>query len=314
MRSTVGVAAIARMITDVSCVTKDEMDVSSAPDRGEVSQVVAGALARLSPAERRVADVVLRDPQGVAFGTVAEVARRARTSGPSVVRLAGRLGYEGFVGLQAAVRRDLGRRLRPAVERVRAKDARGDLLTRTLETEIANVRLTLQAVDARVFDAAVARLASPKHRVTVLPSEQARGIGALFAGELGIVRDGVRLAGGSEFRLVTQLARLRRDDTVVLMDLRRHERWLVEAARRIAAAGAARIVIVDSDVSPLADGALAVLRVEAESAGPFDSHVGMLALVNALLAGVAARRRPALTRRLDTLERTWVSTGALVSD
>jgi DNA-binding MurR/RpiR family transcriptional regulator len=113
---------------------------------------------------------------------------------------------------------------------------------------------------------------------------------------------------------VTQLARLRRDDTVVLMDLRRHERWLVEAARRIATVGAARIAVVDSEVSTLAHGALAVLRVEAESAGPFDSHVGMLALANALLAGVAARHRAALTRRLDALERTWVSSGALVED
>jgi DNA-binding MurR/RpiR family transcriptional regulator len=100
----------------------------------------------------------------------------------------------------------------------------------------------------------------------------------------------------------------------VLMDLRRHERWLVATARRVAERGAARIALVDSELSPLAEGALAVLPVAAASAGPFDSHVGMLAVANALVAGVAAKLRASVTRRLDALEAEWVSSGALVED
>lgn len=289
------------------------MPVSESPDP-RPADAVAAALERLSPAERRVADVVMRDPEGVAFGTVAEVAARAGTSGPSVVRLADRLGYRGFVGLQAAVRRDLRGRLRPAVERVRGRTDGTDVLGRALETELDNVRQTLEGIAPAAFAAAVERLATPRHRVTVIASEQARGVGEAFAGELGIVRDGVRIVGGSEFRVVTQLARLGADDTVVLLDLRRHERWLVEASRRAAAAGAARIVLVDSAVSPLAEGALAVLTVAAAGAGPFDSLVGMLAASNALLAGVAERLRRNLTPRLDVLEAAWVQSGALVDD
>jgi DNA-binding MurR/RpiR family transcriptional regulator len=287
------------------------MDV---PER-QVPRTIAAALLRLPPAERRVAEVVMADPEAVAFGTVAAVAARARTSGPSVVRLADRLGYAGFVGLQQAVRRDLQRRLRPAVERIRsAAGARADLLAHTLEVEVANLRTSLEGQDREAFERAVTRLAAPEHRVTLLPSEQARGVGLLFAGELGLVRDGVRLVEGSEFRVVTQLAQLRSSDTVVLMDLRRHERWLVEAARRVAASGAARIVLVDSELSPLAEGALAVLPVAAAGAGPFDSQLGMLAVANALLAGVAARLRRSLTRRIDALEEVWVSSGALLED
>jgi len=287
------------------------MDVSER----RVPRTIAAALGQLPPAERRVADVVVADPEAVAFGTVAAVAARARTSGPSVVRLADRLGYAGFVGLQQAVRRDLQRRLRPAVERIRsAAGARADVLAHTLEVELANLRTSLEGQDRDAFERAVTRLAAPEHRVTLLPSEQARGVGLLFAGELGLVRDGVRLVEGSEFRVVTQLAQLRSSDTVVLMDLRRHERWLVEAARRVAASGAARIVLVDSELSPLAEGALAVLPVAAAGAGPFDSQLGMLSVANALLAGVAARLRRSLTRRIDELEKVWVSSGALLED
>lgn len=65
----------------------------------------------LPPAERRVAELVLADPSLAAFATVAELGRRAHTSGATVVRLAGRLGYEGWVGLQSQVRADLDQHL-----------------------------------------------------------------------------------------------------------------------------------------------------------------------------------------------------------
>ena len=101
-------------------------------------------------------------------------------------------------------------------------------------------------------------------------------------------------------------------DTVVILDLQRHERWVVEASERIAAAGAARIAIVDSELSPLAEGALAVLPVAPAGVGPFDSQIGVLAVANALLAGVALRLRRNVTRRIDALEAAWTKSGALL--
>ena len=276
-----------------------------------VSDKTQAVLERLSPGERKVADVVHGDPEAVAFGTVASVASLAGTSGPTVVRFADRLGYAGFVGLQAAVREGLSERLRPAVERIRGAPST-PALTRTLEVELENVRRSLESVDPRSFRRATKLLADARRTVFVLPSEQCRAPGSNFAVELSLLRDRVRLAGGSEFRVVSQLARLRRSDVVVLVDLRRHERWIVDAAARVADAGAQRIAVTDSPLSPLARGAQHAFAVAAEAAGPFDSNVGVLALLNALVAGVAGELRLEAGRRLDALESAWVSTGALV--
>ena len=79
----------------------------------DVATRIEGHRADLSPAERRVAEVVLSDPEAVAFGTVARIAARAGTSGASVVRFATRLGFNGFSGLQAAVQAAIGQQLRP---------------------------------------------------------------------------------------------------------------------------------------------------------------------------------------------------------
>lgn len=277
----------------------------------DVTERMRAAAASLSPGERKVADVVAADPEAVAFGTVASLAERAGTSGPTVLRLATRLGYAGFVELQSAVRDGLSQRLRPAVERLRGATP-APVLARALDTELANVRRTLEAVDARAFAAACALLADLRRSVFVLPSEQFRHLGASFATDLGLLRDGVRVIGGSEFRVVSQLARVKRGDAVVLLDVQRHERWIVGAARRVAQLGARRIVLTDAALSPLADGAQHLFLVAADAAGPFDSGVGVLALLNALVAGVAEALRPQASRRIERLEQAWVESGALL--
>jgi DNA-binding MurR/RpiR family transcriptional regulator len=265
----------------------------------------------LSPAERQVAEVVLRDPQGVAFGTVAQLAERAETSGASVVRLATRLGYRGFSELQGAVQAAIGQQLGPAVERIRAERG-SDVLSRTLRAELGNVQRTLEGADPEAFAAAVSLLADERRPVRVLAGDAEAGIGAMCASLLSMLRDDVAQVGGSDAAVVRQLGPLADGSVVVAIDLRRYERWVVEHARRAAGGGARVVALTDSVLSPLAALATVSLTVAAEGAGPFDSHVGTLALVNALATGVAGRLRHTATRRLERLEALWHDAGALV--
>ena len=74
-----------------------------------------------------------------------------------------------------------------------------------------------------------------------------------------------------------------------VMDTRRYERWVIEAAAQARAAGASVVAITDTPLSPLVAGSDAHLLVRVVGAGPFDSLTGALSVVNALAAGVAAR-------------------------
>jgi DNA-binding MurR/RpiR family transcriptional regulator len=265
----------------------------------------------LPRAERRVAEVVLADPEAVAFGTVADVARRAGTSGATVVRLAGRLGYDGFVELQASVQDELARRLRPATERIR-QPAPADFIRRTLARELENVHASLERVDPAMFERAVAALADRRARVVALAGETSRGVAATLVHQLGMLRPSVELASGSEVAVAGVLGLLGPGDVVVALDLRRYDRWVIEAIQHAQKVGAGVVAITDGRLSPLAAGAAAVLTVAAEGAGPFDSHTGMLALANALVSAVAGRLRSSATARLDRFEAAWRASGALV--
>ena len=276
---------------------------------------VAGRIAQwgpqLTPAERRVADVVLQRPQLVAFGTVAELAAEAGSGAATVVRLAGKLGFDGFTALQDAVQAELAHRLRPAAERIRQPVA-ADVVGRTMATELDNVQSTLESADRAAFAHAVAAMAARTAKIAVISGEASSGIARQAVGELSLLRDGVELVVGSEVAVVRSIALLGEGDVCLVIDLRRYDRWVLDAARWAGERGATLIALTDSSLSPLALLADASFTVVAASAGPFDSHVATLALLNAMVAAVADRLRSSATDRLDRIEDAWRTAGALI--
>jgi DNA-binding MurR/RpiR family transcriptional regulator len=275
-----------------------------------VSDLIQEHRALLTTTERKLAEVVLDDAQTVAFGTVAALARAAGTSGASVVRFANRLGFDGFVDLQAAVQQELAGRLRPAVERIR-EPATDDLLDRALSVEVANVNGSLAAIDRRVLQSAVSRLAARRARISVLPGSSSFGVGYHFAEQLGLLREGVDLAWGAPASVTATLAALRTTDLVVAIDLPRYDVAVLDGVNLLAARRVPIVAITDSQLSPLGRRAQTTFAIASEGTGPFDSQVGAVAVANVLIAAVAHRLRASATRRLDRVERAWREAGVL---
>lgn len=278
----------------------------------EVAQRIAERASTLTKAERRVAEVVLARPHVVAFGTVAGVAGEAGAGAATVVRLAAKLGYEGFSDLQAAVQGELARTLRPAAERIR-EPAADDLASRHLASEADNVQVALGGADPASVERVAGLLADVDRRVLVLSGDASRGVALQLGLQLDALRDGVELLEGNEVHVHRRVSAVRAGDVIVAVDLPRYDRWVVEALRAARRQGAVVVAITDSGLSPLADGAEAVFVVAAASVGPFDSHVGTLALANLLVAQVAVRLRGSAAERLDRAEAAWRAARALES-
>ena len=276
----------------------------------EVSQRIAGARDVLTKAERRVAEVVLQRPQAVAFGTVAELASQSGSGAATVVRLAVKLGYDGFTGLQDAVQAELEGRLRPAVERIR-QPVRHDVIEAALTRELGNVHETLESLDRAIFDVCAARCSptggarcSWSHRRRDQGSGRPSGHHARRPPLPGRGVDGQPGCGRGAAR-----RRCGPATSAVAIDLRRYEAWAVRRRPVGRRRGAEIVAVTDSRLSPLAALGERCFVVAAEGAGPFDSHVGTLALLN------APRRRGRRTApgqaaaRLDAIEAAWRDAG-----
>jgi DNA-binding MurR/RpiR family transcriptional regulator len=278
----------------------------------EVVERIRAAGSTLTSAERRVAEVVLSRPQLVGFGTVADLAEAAGAGAATVVRLAAKLGFDGFSALQASVQQDLAQQLRPAAERIR--ELGGDApIERHRVTELANVQATLDAVDPATLDAVVDLLVDRSRHVLILTGDAERGIAAQFAHEFGALRPNVQLLGGSDVTVRRDVALSAPGSTVIAVDFRRYERWLLDALEQCRQAGHTIVALSDGLLSPLAMAAKHSFAVSAASVSPFDSHVGTLALFDLLVATAAERLRDSAAERLEQVERAWADGGSLTT-
>jgi DNA-binding MurR/RpiR family transcriptional regulator len=276
----------------------------------EVADRIASAGPQLTGAERRVAQAVLEHPHLVAFGTVADLAAEAGAGAATVVRLAAKLGFDGFSALQSSVQDDLSRQLRPAAERIRELADRPQVERhRALAT--ANVGETIDNVSREGFEAVVRRISDLRRPVLVLAGEAEYGVAMQFVHDLGALRDGVSAVSGNDVAVRRQLALSPPSSTLVVIDLRRYERWLLDAVTLAGELGHAIVACTDGPLSPLAMTAEYSFTLAARSASPFDSQVGTLTLLELIVAAVAERLRDTATSRLERVENAWAAAHSL---
>lgn len=276
--------------------------------RTEPSLSARLAATRLSPALRRVAELLLVDPEAVAYGTAASVAAAADTSPPTAVRLATALGYDGFAALRDAARAELGMRLATDAVRARA-DRPDDPMAARRAAEHAVVDGTFDGLPPGAIDAAVDLLAADGARTWVLPSAQTAGVALRLADQLAIIGRPATLLDGSEMRVMSQLTEARPGDVILSMDVPRHEHALVRAQRAAVDRGARPVVLTGPPGTGLVTTDGVVLPFTTASVGPFDSLVGLMVLVGALVDALVARHPDQVATRLAALERTWTTTG-----
>lgn len=275
-----------------------------------VTERIGAAGPQLTTAERRVAQVILERPQLLAFGTVADLAAHAHAGAATVVRLAAKLGFDGFSALQASVQHDLSHHLRPAVERIRELDASLPF-DQHHAAAVSNVHATLGAVDRAELDRVVELLGDLGRPLLVVAGEAERGVAGQFVYDMGALRPDVSQVGGSEVAVRRQLALSPPGATLVAVDLRRYERWLLQAVELGRARGHTVVALSDGPLSPLAMVAHHAFTLTAYAVSPFESQVGTLALLELFVASVAERLRESATPRLERVDAAWNEAGAL---
>lgn len=265
----------------------------------------------LSPAEHRVAHEVLTRPQLLAFGTVASLAKATETSGATVMRLASKLGFEGFVDLQAEVQAEMAARLGPAADRIRDEDPDDDILNEVLRAETANIEATIRGIDRTQFEAVVRSLGEGRRRVWVASGDCVRGAAISMVDQLFALRPDVTHVDGNLLQIGRMAGAIKRDDVLVVMDFARYDRTVVEFCAIAATQGATVVAITDSPLSPLAKHARETFVISRLGVGPFDSAAAATVLCQALVAATARAGRRSAAPRLERTESAWQALGAL---
>ncbi|MER5308505.1 MurR/RpiR family transcriptional regulator [Streptomyces sp. NPDC002773] len=280
-------------------------------------------LGDLSPAERKVARVLLAGYPAAVFETVATIAARASVSAPTVLRCASRLGYKGFPDLQAALRLELdARTASPITLYETSGSSRRDVPDRSEEASDARlgerlalvqqaVSQTFKEVAPQEFSDAVRLLSDPRRRVHVAGGRFTHLLARYLGLHLTQFRDQVDFFPDRDVERASFLTQLARRDVTVLFDYRRYEADKTVIAELARERGGKVIVFTDPWLSPAAAHADVVLVTQVTSDSPYDSLTPALALIESLVAAVLDRVGSEGHERMKLAESVARRTGLL---
>ncbi|MER7197852.1 transcriptional regulator [Streptomyces sp. CB01635] len=264
--------------------------------------------ARLTPAQRLLAERVLADPEGVAFMTVSDLASAVGVNEATVVRFATGLGLSGYPGLTRLCRthlREQAQLLRRYDNLEQLATEGGDLLERAAAQDLANISRTFAQVDRASWEEAVRALAEAP-QVHVLGLRKCHAPAYLLGYLLRMLREDVVTVTGGAGGLADELRRVREGDCFVAVSVHRYAADTVRAFAWARRRGAHCVALTDNPSSPLAPEAHEAFFVDASSPSVLRSLTAFTSLVQALAAGVAQARghdaRSTLLREEELLE------------
>jgi DNA-binding MurR/RpiR family transcriptional regulator len=268
-----------------------------------VAERLRRAAGGFAPAERRVVRALLTEYPLTGLEPLAVVAERAGTSGPTVLRVVGKLGFGGYPDFQRALRAELAARWSTPLDVMPREPATG--LVGTVRDAIRSaVAADLDRLAGEPdTDSAAALLADPRHAVWVLGGRFSAVLAEYLALHLQVLRRRVHRVGGDPGSRHTALLDVDRRDVVIVFDYRRYQRDTVEFGRRAAVQGARLILFTDHLLSPLAADTHVVLATATDTGTPFSVMSPALAAVETVLVSVVDRLGGAPQARMERYDQ-----------
>jgi DNA-binding MurR/RpiR family transcriptional regulator len=259
----------------------------------------------LTRSERQLSDVILLNYPVSGLGSITALAEAAEVSTPTVARLVQKLGYSGFPSFQKALREELDEAISsPLAKRERwVNDAPDEhILNRFTKAVIENISQSLDEVDPKVFKRACDQIADPKRRVFVVGGRITRTLADYFFLHLQVVRDQVTHVASNSNSWAHYLLDTRKNDVVVIFDIRRYENSTLRLAEAARERNAKIILFTDQWSSPVSAIADITFKNRISAPSAWDSNVSSMLLAEIVIAEVQERNWKATRQRMETLE------------
>jgi DNA-binding MurR/RpiR family transcriptional regulator len=265
----------------------------------------------LTRSERQLASVLLQDYPMGGLQSITKLAAAAKVSTPTVIRMARKLGFDGFPALQDALREEVAAQIKKPISKRDAwmADASAEHpLNRFAGAVASNIRHTLDRIDIGVFDAVASLLANPKRDIYVAGGRITRSTADYLFNHLQIIRPHVTELGNSSNVWPQYLLDMDEQSVLVVFDIRRYESHLEKLACLASDRGAKVVLFTDQWGSPITRTADYAFNSLVEAPSSWDSTIAIMLIVEALIAEVQTTRWEESKERIEDLESMFNST------
>jgi len=262
--------------------------------------------AELTAAERKVSAVLLDEQLLTGLQSINRLAEFADVSSPTIIRLARKLGFDGFSSLQDAIRDEIAARMKQPLAKLDASKPVGGsdhIVSRFIEAVSSNINRTLERLDLAEFDQVAGLLSDPTRRLYLLGGRITRSNAHYFFNHLQIIRPQVTLLDSSPSVWPQSLLDMDAGAVLIVFDIRRYEKELEKLADLALKQGANIVLFTDAWGSPIEKYAQHCFRATVEVPSSWDSTLAINFLIEALVAEVQSRSSDQSAERIATLEQ-----------
>jgi len=265
----------------------------------------------LTPAERQLSGVLMRDYPVGGLQSITKIADAAGVSTPTVIRLARKLGFEGFPELQAAMRDEASEQFKTPIGK---REKWGDAMPVSAgfkafaEAVFDNLSRTIDRLEPGTLDAIASVLADRQRPLFLSGGRITRSNADYFYNHLQIIRPAVTLLGVSSNVWPQYILDMDRTSVLILFDIRRYEHDLARLAELAKERDAEIILFTDQWGSPISRLADHVVNAMIEVPSSWDSTLAINLVIEALVAEVQTRVSDTARERIEALEDMFQST------
>lgn len=266
---------------------------------------------RLTLSERQLASVLMQDYPIAGLQSITELAAAAQVSTPTVVRMARKLGFDGFTALQDALRAEIAAQIKKPMSKlddIPPEDQAAHKLYRFAAAVFRNLHGTLARIDQADFDRVAGMLADPDRAIFIEGGRITRSNADYLFNHLQIIRPGVTAMGRSPGVWPQFLLDMNAASVLVLFDIRRYESDLLKLARLARDRGCTIVLFTDQWGSPIGSLADVSFHGMVEAPSSWDSTISLMLVIESLIAEVQTRRGDAGRTRIEELESMFSAT------
>lgn len=263
--------------------------------------------AHLSKGQKRLADYVSENYDKAVFLTAAKMGEIVGVSESTVVRFATQLGYKGYPEFQKALQELVRNRLN-SIQRMEVTYGRisqSEILENVLQSDIEQIKLTLNAMDHKAFDLAIDTILNAKS-VYVIGIRSCAPLASFLSFYLNLVCKNVKLVNtSSSSEIFEQLLRIGEEDVIIGISFPRYSMRALKALEFASNRKAKVITLTDSVHSPMNLYSSCNLIARSDMASVVDSLVAPLSVINALIVSLCMKKRKEVVATLEMLEQIW---------
>lgn len=270
-----------------------------------VAELLQHNFENLTRAERQLSHTIMENYPVSGMGSITAVAQSAGVSTPTVARMVQKIGFKGFPEFQAALRGEVQATISDPIAKHdtwadHAPD--GHIINQFTDAVIDNIRNSLGNLDINTFEQSCELLSDQERSVFVVGGRITRALADYFFLHMQVIRKDVTHIQSISNAWPHYLLDIKKDDVVVIFDVRRYENSTQKLAEMAAEKGAKIILFTDqwlSPVSKLADHCFS-MKIVVPSA--WDSSVTTMLLMETVIADVQTRTWSETRGRMEELE------------